>query len=407
MTEKSERQLKKKNLFKQTILETIAVAFWAYSIAKLFIFDIDLFLIKKYLPNLTWILEFKFLFIIGGLAIFWLFTKNRVVLTTVLYVLFYPVIILVWKIPKLIVKRKSWIGAFTFIGMVLSFFRSLKLNTIALALLLIPIAIVWRCENQMLLWTAAGLLCVFIFFLFSRAIYFSFKPSLLFKLQSKVVSEFWDTFKGQCSPDEDIKDLAIAQMNKKQLQQWSNSLQNAVIVNRMCYFLTTKLRDFQNSKINVFFYVTNFFFLVILTIISFAVLNLAIYKADPTSFSANFTPRFFHFVYYSTNTLFTNGIPDFYPVSTLARGIGTAEILFAFVLLVILFFLFTTVQSDRHNEDIEFSIRSMRAQGEHLDSFIKENYRLTVDEAIQELEKIKAAFIKAIFYLSSNIDMRY
>jgi hypothetical protein len=405
LLEKNENHLKKKNLFMQFLLEIAAIFFWIYAITKLFIYDVDLLIVRTFLPNAAWIVELKFFFIIGVLATIWLFTKSKTILITILYVLFYPIIVLVWKIPKVLIKRKSWIGAFTFIGIVLSFFKSLKLNTIALALFLIPLAIIWRCNHPFMLWTAASLVCVFICFLFSRAFYFAFKPSLLFKVQSSVLSKIWENFKNQCSPDKEIKGLSIAQMTEKQLQQWSGALQNAIILNRTCYFLTTKLRDFQRSRINVFYYVTNFFFLVLFTIISFAVVNFAVYKIEPSSFSIGFAPRFFHFIYYSTNTLFTNSIVDFNPTSTLVRTLATVEVVFGFVLLVILFFLVTTVQSNRHTEEIDLVIKNMRLQGDTLEHFIREEYRLTIDQAIQELEKIKAGLMKVIYYLSSNIDM--
>jgi len=407
LQEKNENHLKKKNLIEQLLLEIAAILFWTYAIIKIFIYDVDLLIARSFLPNAVWILEFKFLFIIGALATIWLFTNNKTIIITTLYVLFYPIIVLFWNIPKLLIKRKSWIGAFTLIGIILSFFKSLKLNTIALALFLIPLAIIWRCNNPLLLWTASALLCVFICFLFFRAFYFAFKPSLLFKMQSSVLSKFWENFKSQCSPDKDIKDLSIAQMTEKQLQQWSAALQNAIILNRTCYFLTTKLRDFQRSRINVFYYVTNFFFLVLLTIISFAAVNFALYKIEPSSFSIGFAPRFFHFIYYSVNTLFTNSIVDFNPASNLARALSTVEVIFSFVLLVVLFFLVTTVQSNRHTEDIDIIIKNMRLQGETLDHFIRDEYRLTIEQAIQELEKIKAGFMKVIYYLSSNIDMSH
>lgn len=404
MTEVKKEEPRKKNIFKKLLMLSIAISFWTYTISKLFIFDIDVYLINTWFQSAVWLIDFKFPILLGSLALFWLFSKNATILTWILYVLLFPFILLIWKIPRIIVRSKSWVAAFTYISMLIAFFRSIKANTIGFASIVIPTILIWKCQNPVVLWISFGLISIFILFLFSRAIYFAFKPSLLFRIQAKVVEKFWDTFKAQCLPDNDIKDIVLPQMNEKQIEKWTTNLQNAVIVNRTCYFLSTKLQDFQKSKINIAFYLTNYFFVVILTIFSFSLLNFAIYKVDPLSFSVAFSPRFYHFLYYSANTLFTNGIPDFYALSNLARGIGTIEVILAVVLLGILFFLLTTVVTDRHNEDIDFAIKSMRKQGEYLDELIKEHYRLSVEEAVLELERLKASFMKAILYLSANIN---
>jgi hypothetical protein len=47
------------------IRELLAITIWIYVIIKLFIYDIDIFVINVLSPNLKWIINYKFFFLIG------------------------------------------------------------------------------------------------------------------------------------------------------------------------------------------------------------------------------------------------------------------------------------------------------------------------------------------------------
>ena len=404
MSKDAETSIRKKNILKQSTREILAIIFWAYSIVKVFVYDVDVHLVQTYFPHAAWVLYYKFLFMLGVVSIVCLFMRDKQIIGWCIYIIFYPIIILVWKIPKVLVARRSWIGAFALIGATLSFFKSLKFNLITSALFLIPLCAIWGSSHPIILWISIGLLSIFLVVLFFRSFYFAFKPSTLFQLQSQVISKFWDITKTHYPPDQEIRNLPVEKMNEGQLQKWSNNLQMAIIFNRGCYFLASKLRDFQKSRINIIYYVLNFLGIVFLTIIVFGAVNYGIYRIEPSNFSVPFYPRPWHFIYYSVNTIFTNGIPDFYAVSGIARFISTIEIVFGFLLLVILFFLVTTVQSNRHRQEIGSAVKAIRSQGQILEQFVETEYNMTVEQAIIELEKVKAGLIKAIFYLSAYVE---
>jgi hypothetical protein len=81
--------------------QLIAIFFWIYTLTQVFVFDIDGFLIAKEFLLLTLVVTYKFLFLIGILAIFWLYVGTGTILFFATYVIFYPLILLLWKIPNL------------------------------------------------------------------------------------------------------------------------------------------------------------------------------------------------------------------------------------------------------------------------------------------------------------------
>jgi hypothetical protein len=174
--------------FFSLLREVIAASFWIYVLLKLFIFDIDVYLVNKYLPDYAWLLNFKFFILIGTIAIIWLVTKNKHILSWSLYILFYPVILLLWKIPFFVFKQKSWIFAFALINAVISFFKSIKYNFIVFALFLASFAVVFGFSNEKLLWPAILVLFIILSLIYIHRFILVFKPSSVFQIHMKIFS---------------------------------------------------------------------------------------------------------------------------------------------------------------------------------------------------------------------------
>ena len=90
---------KKTSLISILTREIIAIICWIYVITKLFIFDIDIYIIERYFSDYAWVINYKFFILIGTLAIIWLLTKNRQLIIWSLFIFFYPVVLLFWRIP--------------------------------------------------------------------------------------------------------------------------------------------------------------------------------------------------------------------------------------------------------------------------------------------------------------------
>src|SRR3989338_1638449 len=58
-------------------LEILAVFFWVYTLTKVFVFDIDLWLVDSFFPDYLWILNFKLVFILALASLTWLWIGAR------------------------------------------------------------------------------------------------------------------------------------------------------------------------------------------------------------------------------------------------------------------------------------------------------------------------------------------
>lgn len=384
--------------------EILGGLLWLYLIIKILVYDIDVFILNTINPSWTAILNYKFFIIIGLILVLWIILGNKKFSKLIATLLFFPLIFLFWRIPKMFWKSKSWVGVFASIGIVFTFISSIKINFIIFALLCFSILVISISNSQFLLISAMGSLFLYLFYHFSKKFKYAFKPSHIFTIQADAVNKHWDKIRDNFKIAEEIKESEFDNMNANQKEKWCANLQNALILNRLFFFITSKLRKFQKSRLNIIYYLVSMFFTIILTVVIFSLLNFALYKLDPQAFNSEPKGNFFFFIYYSFNTLFTSSVNDFYPISDFARFLNSFEILFSFVLLAIVFFLFTTIIRDKHNDEINSVINDISKKGHELEGLINVEYKMDVYQAIELLDKIKGNLIQIIYYLTKNID---
>lgn len=385
--------------------EIIAIGFWFYVFVKLFIFDMDQLVVNKFAPEYAWILNLKFFILIGIVAIVWLFTKNKHILIWFFYIIFYPVIVLFWKIPYFIFKQRSWVLAFALLNAVISFFKSIKFNFIAIAFFLISVVAILIFSSPMLLWLSVLAILTILLIIYIHQFSLVFRPSSIFQVHLKIFSGIRRRGTPSFALDDEIRNLPVEKLNEKQLEKWTTNLQMSVLFNRLCLFTAKKLQDYQKSGLNVVSYVVTLLLLVIITITAFGANFYGLYKIEGDFFNLAAEPTFFLFFYYSFNNLLFNSISEVVPVMTISQAAAMIESFFALFLVVILVSLLISVKSQRHSEELSKVIKKIEKEGESMEGFIREEYKLkSIGEAISELEKLKASLVNFIYQITKSIE---
>lgn len=384
--------------------EILGGLFWIFLFTKIFIYDIDLFVVGQINPSWLFIFDYKFFILIGLVCFIWVSIGTNNFSKLISVILFFPFIFIFWRIPKIFWKSKSWIGVFASFGILFSFFSSAKINFTTFVFVALSTLLIFTNNNDVLLIVSMAIMFAYLLYHFAKRLKYAFKPSHIFTVQSEAINIIWDGVKSKFKVAEEIRDTGLVNMTPSQRDGFCNNLQFVIIINRILYFITFKLKRFQKSNLNVIYYFASIFYTMIITVMVFALQNIALFKIDPSSFNTTPKNNFLFFVYYSFNTLFTNSINDFYPISDYARFLSSFETFSAFILLAIIFFLFTTIVRDRHNEEITTAITSMKKKGEELELVISEDYKMDLKEAIQFIESIQGNLVKIIYYFSENID---
>jgi hypothetical protein len=340
--------------------------------------------------------------LVGLVVVAMLVTRSLALAFAVAYVAFFPFVILFWKLPRFVWKQKSWLFAFAILNAAIGLFRSFRRDFISGTLFLISAVLILSSGNQYVLCGSSLIIFALVVFAYALAFIRAFKPSAIFQTYTKV---FPLIKKGPfLKVDESVRNLPVELMTTKELELRNTGLQNVVLYNRSCLLISKKLRDYQWSGANVASYVLSLVTLLLFAVMSFALINYALYKISPNLYQFTYSKEsFFAFVYYSAGSMFyaANGLV---PVEPLSQFVQLVQFFCALLVLVILITVIFSLRNERYSTQLEEVIVSMESEGRAAEAMLLSEFNLgSIDSAIDALQKAKAGMTGFIVYLTKNL----
>ncbi|QXE01920.1 hypothetical protein [Terribacillus sp. DMT04] len=382
-----------------------SILFWCFIILKLFFFDIDVYLFNKFLPEYVNILNYKFVIGISLFALVLAIVRRRVVLLWTIYILLFPFIVVFWKVPYFIFKQKSWVLAVAVINSVIAFIVSIKYAIIFLAIFILSTVIIFNASNIYILYSSTFVILVALILIVLNRYIMIFKTSKVNRFYISFLSKpFNENVLKNITLDESLKELPYDQLNEQQLKTWVGNLQNTVMYNRLFLFMARKLKIYQESKLNYAFFAITTVFLLILTTLSFTLINMAIYKIDINAFRVSEAPSLFTFFYYSFNNLIFNAVDEMKPANTFAQSVSMIESFLALIMGLLFVGLLFSAKSERHARELDEVITKFEQRGSELEVFIREEYNIkSIEEALELLQQVQAVLIKFLYKITDNL----
>jgi hypothetical protein len=340
--------------------------------------------------------------LVGLVVVAMLVTRSLALAFAVAYVAFFPFVILFWKLPRFVWKQKSWLFAFAILNAAIGLFRSFRRDFISGTLFLISAVPILSSGNQYVLCGSSLIIFALVVFAYALAFIRAFKPSAIFQTYTKV---FPLIKKGPfLKVDESVRNLPVELMTTKELELRNTGLQNVVLYNRSCLLISKKLRDYQRSGANVASYVLSLVTLLLFAVMSFALINYALYKISPNLYQLTYSKEsFFAFVYYSAGSMFyaANGLV---PVEPLSQFVQLVQFFCALLVLVILITVIFSLRNERYSTQLEEVIVSMESEGRAAEAMLLSEFNLgSIDSAIDALQKAKAGMTGFIVYLTKTL----
>jgi hypothetical protein len=388
-------------------LDPVAGLIWIYIVIKLLVVDFDVFLLLKIRPYGAWLVEYKFFLIILTSVTCLLLLRRRFVFS-VLYVAVFLLVLIGVKLPIFVLRRRSWTLAFSIINLILSLYRSFTLNYTLLGLLLVASFFIVISDNAFLLYVCGSYFLVYLGFSFLHTVSDSFRQPEVFRVFFKVF-KYWRTYvttdrNQNIRLDDNVKSLPIKQLTDDQLTKYKEKLQIAVVYNRLCYYVANKLKNYRDSGVETLFSMAGYLWLLVQGIVTLSFINLVILKIDHSSFHYTQSPSFFLFLYYTFSSLYMGGIENLYPVSNLAIAAKITSGLFGISLLPVVIGGFVySIREQKSKRQLDETISLIRNEGEEMNKFIRSEYKLSVEEAVQCLSELKAGLIGIIYKISTEI----
>ena len=384
-------------------LDFIATALWLYAFVKLFVFDFDLYVVQTYAPNLLWLLQLRFIVLVGLAGLSFLLFKKTIVISSVFYIVLFPFIVLLWKLPVLIFRQKSWTLAFALANSLILFFTNIKQLAITIALFLVSATAILVSTNVYLVAASGGILLILTAISFVTSLISVFRRSNLPAIYALILNAWRESIVKKEPIDERIKIFSPDQLSTEDRKAWSSALETRVLFNRACLFIARRFRAYQQSRLNVASGVFTSLTLLTITVLSFAFINMAAFTLVPASYATHSAPTFFDFFHYSFKTFVFGSIKELEALAPFSEAINMVENFFALFLGIIFASLVISVRSQRHSEELDQVIRIIEKQGKTMELQIAKEYKIkTIDDALRELERASAGMIKFLYWLSNN-----
>lgn len=391
----------------RVVLDVYAALFWLYLVTKLFVVDLDQKIVEKVDPDAQWILDYRFFIVLGAFAITALVARKLRYLALILaYVALFPVVVVVWKLPRLLYRTKSWVATIAAVNAASALLTHLKYAIVFSAVVMIAGLAIIVAEAPPVLYAAAIVIAMALGLSIARTIRSSLSPSRFLTNQQRAVqrlvgSEFR---KNATALSEELRSAEIEQFNPAQQQNLIQQLSNAVLFQRMIYFWAYQLEEYRKSAGSVFFSTFSYVWLLVQGVAALTFINFAAYKVDPANYSFSTDPSWPVVIRYSFTSFYGNEISALAPASDLANMISVFALVIGVVMITTLFLTwFVNYRHSRDQTAIKEVVDEMRREGEKLNAQIEKDFQITSSEAIQRLQELGAVFARLILFFSVRV----
>jgi hypothetical protein len=261
------------------------VALWTFALSKLLI-DFDRIVAERVGGPADWLVDYRILFVIPALMAIALFMWRRATIFLVAYSLLFPLIVVLWKVPAFVVRRRSWLLAMIAINMVALAIRNLRYNIVSKGATALAILVLILFDSRYTAAPAAVTLIATLGWSFGRTLGDTFRPNWFLNLQRAAIQRVVDSsyLRSVTFATTDLSDLQ-GDSNDQSVATAATNLSIAICVNRAVYMWAYRLSQYRQSQLAFLFNMSTYIGLLIRAIITSIFVNVAVYQVDGSQFS--------------------------------------------------------------------------------------------------------------------------
>ncbi|WP_236981551.1 MULTISPECIES: hypothetical protein [Mycobacterium] len=379
------------------------LAIWVLGFLKLFVFDFDVYLANKLGSPWSYLVQFRFLVILLVVAIILLAHKKA--LFVVAYAAAFPLIVLLWKLPRFLIWLKSWnvILALTTVVTSLSshfrrrfFIRAVEFTVVVVAIVTTTGPIAAGC---------AVLLSIALIYHYAQTIAAGIRASKFVGYQQKIVRTMTGRTRFESLQiDPELRSDEVERFNYEQLQKFSNSVSMGLLTVKVMSFYASLLQQYRRSHALIFLNVLSYLWLLFQSIALFTLINRCVFVAAPEQYAVTGSPSIIRFLFYSTTSLYGNTVSQITAAGDIALAIATIAAVYGpiFILSLGAQIVMTFRQS---KDDAAFGslITLVRSRERRLTNRLKVEYEMTPQEAYRRLRDLGVGAELFLAYLASKI----
>jgi len=307
-----------------------------------------------------------------------------------LVLVFYPLLILFWFLPKLVLnKGKVYLlsGYLNFLFLRIKKFKSTTLHFLLLSSVLLLLILT---DSDIVRIGSMIYLSFFYYKIVVKYIKQSVQPAQLFganveKSLDNLIKEPEKSYSYIKNFEENKSDEKLPDEERK-----LKRVERLIIVNSIFEYLGTNLNSFKGKRAFVIAWIYQLIGFVILTFCYYTFMNFELFIIDKTNYSVTIEPTLFDFFYYTLKSITFSNIESIIPVSILARIIEILSFLTVgiFVLIIVTSVIFS-IRQDRINDNIKKATEVCLSQTEFIAKHIKLQYSMDIASVFKEAKSIR------------------
>lgn len=305
--------------------------------------------------------------------------------------IFYPVLLIFWFIPKIILARGKIYLLIYYLESIFRYLANFKksfLNTTILILVLILLSTI---DN-----TPVRIIGIAYFsFLFFKILY----RYAIGSLKRGDISVKKNEEKGANSFSKiDLVESIEKQKDDEKLtpeQNLSKKIERMILWNYFLEYVSENVNGYRGKRAFMIVWFFQYFLYFTLTITFFTFLNFELFKIAPSNFSITSVPNLFDFFYYTVKNVTFSNVDSLKPTSEIARIIETSS----FFILSIYFLIITissllSLKMAEYSKDMERAVKLCRLQNEKIEEHLQTKYNTDISKALTEIETISQSTFK-------------
>lgn len=377
---------------------------WVIGIVKLFVFDFDRYLVDRFAPSLSILVDFRFFLILGIAALLAAVSQQSIFL--LVYVALFPFVVVLWKTPRLLYRFHSWNLLLALLSTIQSFCHRFRRNFLLRVIELLAALLVVATTARAIIAPSVVILTLALLYHYAAAIRSAVKAPRFLTTQQHLVKRFVNSkwFESIFCVSKDLRSDEVQTFDTGQLTRFINEVSAGLLALKALEFYAFLLRKYRRSNAGLVFGIASFAWLLLQSIVFLTLANYGVWKLSPREFAVtDLGLSILDFVYYSLTALYCNAIPQLSADGDLAVGVAIFACVYGPVLLLTLALqLVFGYRQSRDDAKFSETISSIRSSERALAVRLEEEYEVSPEEALNRLHDVDLGASALLVYLATR-----
>jgi hypothetical protein len=386
------------------ILDVVAMVTWSPTIIKLFIGDLDRTILSSVAPGALWVLDVRWFLVLAVAALLLLLLNGRTLGLSLGYVVCYPLVILLWKLPKSLIKRQSPLLAIALASVTFNLAARTRPFIYAVTLETLCGLIILTSGEHWLIWVAVTAFTIVLVWWLTVMAVDMFRTEALLRAQNRFIRwllgfKILEKVVTTDQPDQ----LSLKDWKIDDAKQYRDRAGAALIVRQILFYWAEAVTQYRRGPAVAVLNALVVAGMIAQIVVAFAFINYGIYVVDPAQYTAASSPDAATFLYYSAAAIYFGEVDNLVPIGTWAviAKLSNGLIGSIGVLTIVASFL-VSLRPARADAGATTAIRTLTRQADDLGAVIETQYRTNLNDLRDRLQLVEWSGHSALVWLVSR-----